>query len=151
MIALLDIMSKARFQLAYDGPALRAGAMDVNELAPALLATADLFREANQQLNGEKAEVSIRVQSDFKRGSFEVFLIFDQNVLEAAKTLLFPARVISAAGLLILLFGTDVTKKGAVGAISSVLDLWKQLKGEKPKSVIEDQAKGITMIVNGDR
>jgi len=39
-------MSKAQFQLACDGRPLRAGTMDVNELAPALLATSDLPREA---------------------------------------------------------------------------------------------------------
>jgi hypothetical protein len=58
MVALHE-MSAARFQLSYDGPALRSGAMDVNELAPALLATADLFREANKQLNGDRAEVAL--------------------------------------------------------------------------------------------
>ena len=30
MIALLNPMGKTQFQLAYDGPALRAGSMDVN-------------------------------------------------------------------------------------------------------------------------
>ena len=61
-------MSKTHFQLAYD---VRAGTMDVNELAPALLATGDLLREANKQLNGEGSDVAVKVQSDFRRGSFE--------------------------------------------------------------------------------
>lgn len=53
-------MAKARFQLAYDGPSLRRGTMNVNELAPALLATADLLQEANHRLNGDKATVSVK-------------------------------------------------------------------------------------------
>jgi hypothetical protein len=150
VIALLNPMGKAKFQLAYDGPALRAGAMDVNELAPALLATADLFHDANRYLNGEKTEVSIKVKSDFKRGSFEIFLIFDQSTVEAAKALIFPASVVSAAALVTFLFGTDAIKKGAVGTVFSVLDLWKQLRGEKPRSVIEDQERKVSIVVTGD-
>jgi CHASE3 domain sensor protein len=57
-------MSKAHFQLAYD---VKAGTMDVNELAPALLATGDLLREANRQLNGERSDVSVKVQSDLHK------------------------------------------------------------------------------------
>jgi len=68
-------MSKAQFQLAYDGPALRAGSMDVNELAAARLATGDLFNEANRQLNADRTELSVKVRSDFKKGSLEVALV----------------------------------------------------------------------------
>jgi len=150
VIALLNSMGKTRFQLAYDGPALRAGSMDVNELAPALLATADLFRDTNRYLNGGKTEVSIRVKSDFKRGSFEVFLIFDQTTIEAAKALIFPAQIVGATALVTFLFGTDVLKKGIIGAAVSVLDLWKQLRGEKPKSVIEDPSRKLSIVVTGD-
>ncbi len=150
MVALHE-MSAARFQLAYDGPALRSGAMDVNELAPALLATADLFREANKQLNGDRAEVSIKVRSDFKKGSFEVALIFDQNIIEHAKQILLsPESLVSAGALVTFLFGPEAIKKGLVGVVGNVLDLWKKLQGEKPKAVIEDAGKGVTLIVTGD-
>jgi hypothetical protein len=143
-------MSRAQFTLAYDGPSLRNGTMDVNELAPALLATADMVRQANHQLNGDAYTISIKVRSDFKKGSFEVGLIVDQNLLEHAKSLLFPTSLVGAGSLVTFLFGTDVGKKGLAGVAGSVLDLWKKLKGEKPKTTIEDANKGVTIIITGD-
>jgi len=142
-------MGRAEFQLAFDGPALRHGTMDVNELASSLLAVGDLFRNANTVLNENRSEVSVRVRSDFKKGSFEVALLLDQGILEHARSLLFPGALVGAGGLVKLLFGTDAGKKGVAGAISSVLDLWKKLGGEKPKQIIKDEAKGITIVVNG--
>jgi hypothetical protein len=71
-------------------------------------------------------------------------------LLEQAKNLLFPAGVVGAAALLKLLFGTEAGKKGAIGAAGSVLDLWKKLKGERPKSIVEDPDKKITIVVTGE-
>lgn len=141
-------MSKAEFQLSYDGPALTDGSMDVNELAFSLMAVGDLLREANRELNADRAEVSVRVKSDFKKGSFDVAMLVDQSLLEHASKLLFPGMAtIGGLALLRLLFGADVEK---AGVIPSLLEVWKKLKGEKPKETIEDKAKGTTIIVMGD-
>jgi hypothetical protein len=149
VLVLFRQMSKAEFQLAFDGPALRAGTMEVGELAASLLAVGDLIRDANQQLNEDRAEVSVRVKADFKSGSFDIALLLDQSLLEQAKNLLLPGAVIGGAGLLRLLFGSEVGKKGVSGIVTSVLDIWKKLKGEKPKDAIEDKGKGITVLVSG--
>jgi hypothetical protein len=144
-------MSRAEFQLAYDGPALRSGSMDVTELASSLLAVGDLIQDANRVLNGDRAEVSVRVKSDFKKGSFEVALLLDHSLLEQAKNLLFPAgATIGGAAIIKLLFGTEIGKKGVSGVVDNVLDLWKKLRSEKPKEVIKDEERGLTIFVIGN-
>lgn len=151
MINLFPKMSRAEFQLAYDGPALRTGSMDVNQLASSLLAVGDLVQDANRVLNGDRTEVSLRVRSDFKKGSFEVALLLDHSLLEQAKNLLFPAgATIGGAAIIKLLFGTEIGKKGVSSVVGNVLDIWKKLQAEKPKEVIKDEARGITILVTGD-
>ena len=48
-------MSRESIALVYDGDAVRAGTMDVKELAPALLSIGELFQDASLVLNGAKA------------------------------------------------------------------------------------------------
>jgi len=122
-------MSTANFQIAYEGEAVRSGSMDVHELAPALLAIGDLVEAANETLNGDKASVSVSVQSDFKRSSFEIGLLVDQGLIDQAKAALFGHPLIDAEGLLKFIFG------GASAAvITGVIKIYKALRGEPPKS-----------------
>jgi hypothetical protein len=66
------------FDLEYDGPALASHEMDVRELAPALLSTADLFHTLNRRMNpaGRDVQVNIRASTE---GSFlvELKLVYD--------------------------------------------------------------------------
>ena len=71
-------MSKTKFSIAYDGPALHDGAMDVRDLAPALLAVGQLFDAANNILNSDHTKVSVNVTATGD-GSFEVFLELAQT------------------------------------------------------------------------
>ena len=150
MLVLFRQMSKAEFQLAFDGPSLDAGTMEVGELASSLLAVGDLIRDANQELNENRAEVSVRVRADFKTGSFDVALLLDQSLLEQAKNLLIPGAVVGGAALLRFLFGTEVGKKGVSGILTNVLDIWKRLRGEKPNNAVEGKGEGIAILVYGD-
>jgi hypothetical protein len=140
-------VSKETFQIAYDGEALSSGAMDVYELAPALLSIGDLVKSSNAVLNGDRATVTVSVESDFKKGSFEVSLILDQSLVDQVKAFLPGHDALGASALVSILFGT-ITKGEKV--VSSLFRLLKLLKGEKPKEIIRNDTSGITVIVTGD-
>ena len=47
-------------------------ASSFGDLAPALVAIADLFSAANTELNGNSADVRVEVKGNFKSGSFQM-------------------------------------------------------------------------------
>ena len=125
-------VSTAQFELSFDGEAVRDGSMDVHELAPALLAAGDLVREANRVLNGRRASVSVRVESEFQKSSFDISLLLDQNLIEQAKSLLAGKdKVLDAADLLKAIFGVGTV----AGSIAGLVKVLKMLKGEPPSNV----------------
>src|SRR5271167_3956850 len=126
-------MPSQTFQVSYGGTELSSGAMDVYDLAPALLAIGNLVRHANDLLNGEQATVDVKVDSDFKKGSFEIHLILDQHLLETALQPLSFAAVVDINGILQAIFGlAKEHEEGAIGAvIIGLFKLYKLLRGEK--------------------
>ena len=78
----------AHIEFAYDGVAVADGRMEVRYFAPALLAMSDLVHEANARLNGDLASISVRVNSEFKGGSFLTGLTVVQTVKRVKDALL---------------------------------------------------------------
>ena len=132
--------SKAEVSIAYIGPAVEEGLMDVRDLGPALLALGRLCEESNRLLNPGGAEVSVLMQA-VKPGSFEVELQIWQQLM----ALLSGTDVRNAETILTLLgFGVA----GGAGGFS-VMKLWRKLKGRPAKgSTLKD---GLVQInVGGD-
>lgn len=139
-------MSTAQFSLVYDGEALRAGEMDVRDLAPALLGVGELFEAANKQLNEDRASLSVNVRTGFKPGSFVIDLSAHQTIIEQLKGLITGEHVIVTAAIVTILFGGR-----------GLFDLLKLGKGEKPKSVTKLENGNVqiafeqsTLIVTGN-
>jgi hypothetical protein len=67
-------MVNNEFSILYDGQPVAEGTIDARDLAPALLAFADLVDEAAPLVDANLPRLSLRVRPDFKEGSFEVYL-----------------------------------------------------------------------------
>lgn len=74
--------------IRYDGPALAGHEMDVQDLAPALLALADIIQIANRKFNGELASIKVLVNADVEQKCFQIDLSLVQSLLDQAATFL---------------------------------------------------------------
>lgn len=84
-------VSKHEFSIAYDGkmlPATGAHSIDVQSLAPALLAFGKLIREANAEFNGKKSTAKVLVASDFEHKCFNINFEVVLGIYEQLKSLL---------------------------------------------------------------
>lgn len=64
-------MSNENLTLVFEGSGVEKGEIDVQDLAPALLALGDLIQSANDVINGKRAKVSVCVRATAE-GSFVV-------------------------------------------------------------------------------
>ena len=117
-------MSKTNLSIKYDGLSVQDGTMPVHELAPALLAIADLVQAANTEFNGNRARVSVNVTAPPKGGSFQIDLSVAQSILDQARGMLEGIEV-SDAGKIV----------GAVFGVGGLLPLVKFLKGKRPRNI----------------
>lgn len=133
-------MSDANLTLVFDGPAVDNGEIDVQDLAPALLAIGELIQAANQEINGNRAQISVKVRAT-SEGSFEVGLALIQSLMENTKSL-FDFAAENKDGIAAANELTDLLFKVAGGTVGSAITiggglfaLIKILKGRKPDKI----------------
>jgi hypothetical protein len=145
--------------VAYDGEALRTGEMDVRDLAPALMGLGDMVRDANRALNGERADASVKVRSDFKTGSFGVVIRIIQT-LSKNSNLFDQGALVDALALAKMLGLAAVSEKpkGFNEVVENIFELAKFLAGGTPKekksvdanhTEITNEAGGTVIVNNG--
>lgn len=124
--------SEINFRVTYDGPALQAHTMDVRDLAPALLALADLIKAANEELYGDKAEVRVAVRAGFKEGSFGIDMVFFQDILTQLTELFSGKEASASANAIQILSGIGIFGGG-------VIALLRWLRGRKIERIEQRQ------------
>lgn len=117
----------AQFQITYAGSALDNNEMDVRELAPALVAVADLLEEANNIVNGGSSKIAVSVHGAFKSGSFGIDFRVIQDIFQNVMNL-FNSEGVTAANNLLGLLGLKDVGKGLIALI-------KKLKGRRIKNI----------------
>ena len=103
-------MSESTLRIRFDGPLLQDHSMDVNDLAPALLALSDLCRNANRRFNGDRASVRVLINANVEQHCFEFSLQFIVTFLDQVKALIATEDVKDAKEILewIGLLGTPL-------------------------------------------
>lgn len=127
-IYLYSGMSKvASFRIKYDGPALQEHSIDINDLAPALMALNDFMGEANKIVNGDRAGISLKVKA-LEGGSFNIDISAAQSVWDHAQDLITGKSVTTVATILAII--------GFSGK-DGVIQVCKFLKGKRPTTIKE--------------
>ena len=81
-------MAEIETIIRYDGPALVDHEMDVEELAPALLALASLIQTANHKFNGDSSAVRVVVNADVEQQCFQIKIKLIQDLLQKTRSFL---------------------------------------------------------------
>jgi hypothetical protein len=132
------------FSIVYDGEALADGTIDAKELAPALLAFADLVDEASRVVPEQKDGVTLRVRAGFEKGSFEIHLEIAKLYQQFVG--LFSGQDASAFANMFQIVGIGGLLGGAVG----VFQLIKRAKGRKPTSITIERTERVKVTFEGD-
>lgn len=133
-----------RTTIRYDGPALTGHEMDVQDLAPALLALADLVQIANRKFNGSHAEIKVLVNADVEQRCFMVDISLVQSLLEQAKGILGTEHVKTAKEIA---EWVGILGGGAVGLFQFLKFIRNQGDTLSPLKI---EASGESVVVTGN-
>jgi hypothetical protein len=126
-------VTKARFEIAFEGDPFEDGEIDVRDLAPTLLAFGKVVQTANKALNGDRADARLKVVAT-DQGSFVAALTMDvgwlTDMLDVVSA--HPQRVVAADQLMDLLIKAGTIVGGVGLGLFAVI---KGLKGKRPEKV----------------
>jgi hypothetical protein len=130
--------------VAYKGPLVDNGTMDVHDLGTALIAFGDLISECNKTLNHDDSKVAVRVNADFKTGSFEIGLEIYRSIAAQMQSFFDDTVSIQDIALYVGL------ASGAASLIGvSLIDFIKWVRG-RPIDKAKNNADGTSTIIIGD-
>ncbi|MGY3618823.1 hypothetical protein [Bradyrhizobium sp. USDA 10063] len=137
--------NRQRFQVAYVGDIDSDHSMDVEALAPALLAFGKLIRAANAELNQNRATIKVLVDSEFEHKCFLINFETLQIVLDQVKSFLNDEGVKHA--------GDVLQKIGVLGGTiaTGVFGYLKWRNGRKVESMqeVKDSPSAVVIKLEG--
>lgn len=148
-------MNNAHLKIRIAGSAIENGQIDVNDLAPALLAIGELIQAANTEINGDKSKMSVKVRATAE-GSFEVDLVLWQSMMDSLVSLFEFSKansdgIAAANDLVDLLFKAATPVVAGLTALSGgLLALFKFLKGRKPDSTEIKEDGSVSIQINNE-
>jgi len=143
-------MKSEIIRIRYDGPALDGHAMDVNHLAPALLALGDICSLANEKFNPDRVTIKVLVRADIEAKCFDFGFEIVQTIYTQAQALITQEEVKNAKELLSWL---GIIKGEVFGTCVGLFACYKWLKGRtisEKKMITKDGRKLIQLSVVGD-
>nr|DAU13126.1 MAG TPA: hypothetical protein [Caudoviricetes sp.] len=147
---MMAISRKAR--IAYNGPAIENGEMDVRDLAPALIAFADLVESVNHVLEGEQQIKVLLNQDSLQRGSFDITFILNMGILDQVSLFVSDAKENGLDDLMTVLgWGENAKWVGGV-ILGGVFSLLKYIGKRKIREVEEkDDQRAEIVLDDGER
>lgn len=136
-----------QFRITYDGPALATHEMDARELAPALMAMADLLDSSVRALHGDRGKAQVNVKGSFKTGSFNVDFTTALNFLTAAKDMFSGDGMTAIANATAVLTALGLTAKAGYTGVVQVL---KWLRGRRITNVQMSEEGHVTLFSDED-
>ncbi len=146
-------MSRHEFSVSYLGKN-RADdhSIDVQTLAPALLAFGRLLREANSEFNGKKSTAKVLVVSDFEHKCFNINFELVVSLYEQVKLLLATDQMQSAKNVLEWIGIVAAPPTAIAGTYLGYLKWRRGRKVESVTPLIDSDKAGIVEVrVEGDR
>ncbi|WCT72910.1 hypothetical protein PQ455_14895 [Sphingomonas naphthae] len=146
---MAEMARHVRTRIRYDGPALAGHEMDVQDLAPALLAIADIVQIANRKFNGDSASIRVMVDADVEQQCFQLDLSLVQSFLDQAAVLIGRKDVATAKDIaewIGLISGTGL------GLFTLIKRIYGHKSGEQPAVTFRtgDQAGTTIISIAGD-
>jgi hypothetical protein len=139
-------MKKIHTTVKYDGQAMAGKSIDVEALAPSLMALSELIKLFNRQLNGQESGVRVLVNADLQQNCFELNLEVVQQKWEKLAGLFGSDGMASAKNVMEWLGMLGSAGVGLFGLI-------KRLKGQQVESVkhtIVDGKNHVVIQIVGD-
>lgn len=124
------VMSESKsFRVKYNGEALADHSIEINDLAPSLIAVSDLIHEANSMANKGNATVSVKVKAT-ETGCFHVLIQTAQLTAHDVRELLTGPNITALVALLVILDFLE-----GPTTVTGLITLIKKLCGRGPKKI----------------